>query len=248
MRKVEIIKFCPNCGGAITRINDQLFCKNNTCSEVVFKKILHFVKTMKIKGLGEQTLKKLNVSSINDIYSMKEDNLIEILGEKIGTKIFNEIEKSKNVTLDIFIAAFSIPLVGKTIANKIATKVHSITDINAELCKEAGVGEKATNNLINWLKDEYPQFETLPINTAPIEDKEVNLQVCITGKLNGFTSRNKASEFYSNFGVRVVNSISSKVNYLICDDDSNSSKTNKARELNIPIITTNEFLSIIEEN
>lgn len=242
--KIEILTQCPVCESKLVRINDQLFCQNNLCDAKMFKRIIHYVKAMKIKGLGEKTIEKLGLESINSIYSLSKDYVISELGEKLGIKLYDEIEKSKNTTVDKYITGFGIPLVGKTASEKLAQHTDSIWNIDNKVCKLAGLGEKATNNLLDWILHNKLEFENLPIKTVKgSKQSEATLKVCVTGKLNDFTSREKAKTYLKDYGIQVVSSVSSNIDYLVCDvEGSSSSSVKKAEKLNIPIITMNHLL------
>lgn len=247
--KVSIPDNCPACNSLLERVKDQLFCRNQACSAVSNKKLLHFIKTLKIKHLGEKTVEKLQFTDIWDIYTASEEDFVEVLGEKMGSKIFSEVEKSRVVELPTFIVAMSIPLIGGTAAKKISTVISALPDITVEKCKEAGLGDKATSNLVAWVQESYPDYKDLPIsltNTIVETAPSLNIQVCITGKLNDFSSRSKAKNYLASLGVKVTDSVSSRTTYLICEDGSNSSKVNKAKQLEIPVITINDLIKEIE--
>ncbi len=244
---ILILRQCPNCNSELERVKDQLFCRNSNCSATASKRILHFIKVMKIKGLGEKTLDKLKLESINDIYELTIDNLITIMGDKIGSKLYTEISNSRVIELSIFIASFGIPLIGNSASTKLATAIESLWDIDTEICKKAGLGDKATSNLVAWIAENKEAYCNLPITTtvSNIETPEnILYNVVITGKLNDFASRAKAKQFLESKGIVVLSSLSSKISFLICDTGSKTSSSyKKAIQMNIPIITMNDLLN-----
>lgn len=244
--KIEIPNKCPSCESELTRIKDQLFCTSKSCPAKNSKQVENFAKVLKIKGLGAKTIEKLNLFSIVDIYQQSEDKLIEKLGLKLGTKLYQEIENSKNTNLGTFLAACSIPLIGTTAANKVAMLTNNPLTIDKELCKRAGLGDKATNNLVNWIETEYV-FMDLPVSFKEIQKTAQvnNISVCITGKIKGYT-KNSLTEYLNSLGISVVNSVSSKVDYLLCDELKGSSKENKAISLDIEILTLEQFKEILK--
>jgi len=241
---------CPVCESELERVNDQLFCRNDACDAKSSKRVQHFVKTMKIKGLGPATIEKLDLERINDLYELSLDGMITQLGEKVGTKLFNEIAQSKTIPLATFIQAFGIPLIGNSATTKLAKHTDSLWNIDGTVCANAGLGKVATANLLQWINNNRINYSDLPI-TPVVESKEEVVteelfKVVITGKLNDYSSRNKAKDFLDTNGVTVMSGVSSKVNYLICDlEDSSSSSHTKAEKLNIPIISMNDLLNII---
>lgn len=247
---LTIIEQCPMCDSTLERVNDQLFCRNDNCDAKSSKKIAHFIKTMKIKGLGPATIEKLELESINELYELTLEDLTSILGDKIGNKLYIEITNSKTAPLALYIQAFGIPLIGNSATTKLAKYTDSLWNIDEEVCVNAGLGKVATTNLLQWIKKNEVNYSDLPVTPTVTSKEEVVTEelykVVITGKLNDFSSRNKAKDFLDTKGVTVMSGVSSKVDYLICDlDESSSSSHTKANKLNIPIISMNDLLNII---
>lgn len=239
MKVIEIPTNCPACDSTLELINQQLFCRNSSCPAKSLKNILHYTKTLKIMGLGEKTLEKLDVKSIGELYSYTKEYLIEKLGEKIGTKLYNEIDKSKQTTLANFITAMGIPLIGKTAANKVNSVTTSINEITEELCKKAGLGEKATNNLITWVKTEG-QFLELPITFIEAEPVQSGISVCISGKVPGYT-KNSIKELLLDYNVIVRDNVTKDIDYLITNE-AGTTKVKKAEQYNIQVISFDNFM------
>ena len=82
-------------------------------------------------------------------------------------------------------------------------------------------------------------------NTGPRD--LTGLTFVITGSVEHFKNRNEIKELIEDLGGKVTGSVSKKTHYLINNDSqSTSSKNKKAKELNIPIITEEEFVEMIE--
>ena len=242
---IEIPSTCPSCEGKLELVNEQLFCYNKSCPAQTLKKILHFAKVIGIKGLGEKTLEKLDFETYRDLYEFSESYFVDTLGETIGRKLFKEIQKSKQVPLNTGLAAFGIPLIGETAAKKLSKVCQSLDDICEETCKLAGLGDKATLNLMDWILSE--DALDLPINTR-FEQEQVatpasslGITVCITGKLNNYKNRSDAAKYLGSLGYKVVDSVTKTTNILICEEDKQSSKLTKAQQLNIPIMSIEEL-------
>lgn len=242
--KIEIPITCPSCDSELKLVNEQLFCDNPSCPARSAKSILHYVKTMKIMGLGEKTLEKLNIDNISSLYSLDEENTKTILGEKIGTKILNEIEKSKKLTIGKFLSGMSIPLIGKTAAEKIQNTVTAIEDINRDTCKKAGLGTKATNNLMDWIDNKYYEYENLPIIFEESEPVESGLAVCVSGKVPGYTKA-KIKEELLDYNVTVKDNVTKDLDFLI-SNESGTTKVKKAEQYNIEIISFDKFMEKIK--
>lgn len=247
--QIAIPDKCPSCDYPLQMVNMQLFCKNTACTARASKQLEHFCKIMNIKGMGEKTIEKLGILDITEIYSLSQQDLIDILdSQKLGEKLFIEIQKSINADLNLIIASFGIPLIGTTAANKICLVVTNIDDINKETCKEAGLGDKATANLLNFLSEEFIEIrEYLPFSFKVQTKKEnTGKNICITGKLKSFNKKADAYAELTNLGFTIVESVTKTTNYLVDEEDKNSSKRIKADSLKIPIITN--LLIFIKEN
>jgi len=243
--KIEIPVNCPVCGSKLEMVNDQLFCKSLTCPAKSLKNILHYVKTVKIMGLGEKTLEKLEVESIPELYTYDKEYLVSILGEKIGTKLYNEIQNSTTLTLSKFLHGMGITLIGKTASEKINSVAATIEEINADVCKKAGLGAKATDNLVNWVNKEYIKYKDMPIKFQESEPVTSGLEVCISGKVPGYTKA-KIKEMLLDFNVTVKDSVTKDLDYLI-SNESGTTKVKKAEQYNITILSFDNFMEKINE-
>jgi len=239
--KIKIPTNCPCCEYTLELVNDQLFCRNQACSAQLDKKLEHFCKTLGIKGMGAKTLEKLQLTDITEIYYLELDEIIESLGsEKIAVKLLDEINKSRNSDLATILPAFSIPLVGNTAAQKISKLVQRIDEITTERCRQAGLGEKVTNNLISWLETDFQEMrEFLPFSFT-VDNKPVanvtGKSVCITGKLTSFKTKSEATKALELAGFKVTDSVTKTTDYLVDEDNKGSSKRTKADQLGITII------------
>lgn len=235
---------CPSCGSTLAMVNSQLFCQSKDCPAQTLKRIQHYCRVTKIKGMGEKTLEKLDFETIHDLYEFSVHYYVDKLGETIGRKLFKEVQDSKTIPLNISLAAFSIPLIGETAAKKLSGVCKVFDDISEESCKKAGLGEKATANLIKWI--ESLEYIGLPINftfeTSSSSTETKSISVCITGKLLNFKNRNDAAKYLESLGFEVTDSVTKKTNILIDEEDKASSKRSKAESLNIPIITIEELI------
>lgn len=251
MQKIEIPTTCPCCSYKLEMVNEQLFCRNLSCEAQLGKKLEHFTKTLGIKGFGPKTIEKLGLADITELFYLDRDTVIESLGsEKVADKLLDEIERAKGADLATVLAAFSIPLVGGTASKKIASVVGSIEEITQETCKQAGLGEKVTSNLLSWINLEYPEMkEFLPFSFKFSNVKISNTDgptVCITGKLTSFKTKAEAAKVLEAAGLVVVESVTKTLKYLIDEEDKGSTKRKKAEEYGVTIVTNlKDFVSKI---
>lgn len=241
MQKIEIPTHCPCCSYKLELVTDQLFCRNTACDAQLSKKVEHFVKILGIKGFGPKTIEKLNLADITEIFYLDKDEVAAVLGVKVADKLLDEIERSKQASLATVIASFSIPLIGDTAAKKITEVVTCIDDINFDTCKLAGLGDKATANLMNWLETEFIEIrEFLPFTFKSNRVKSNNAntkRVCITGKLKSFKKKSDAESSLSAAGYTLVDSVTKTTDYLVDEEGKMSGKREKAVQYGITIIT-----------
>ena len=240
--KITIPTNCPCCDYPLEWVNDQLFCKNSSCSAQLGKKLEHFSKTLGIKGLGAKTIEKLELADITELYYLEESDIASALGsERLAEKLVDEINRSRSASLAQVLASFSIPLIGQTASQKISKVVNHIDEITAEKCSEAGLGEKATENLVTWLNTEFPEMrEFLPFsfqsdNQTSTHDAN-SKTVCITGKLQSFKTKQEAYRLLETAGFKITETVTKTLDYLVDESNRSSSKRKRAEELNIKII------------
>jgi len=234
---------CPSCMTQLVWEKDQLFCHNTSCSGKTSKKIEHFASTLKIKGLGPRTVEKLQVKDLYDLYELPLEMMIDALqSEKLAVKLSREIENSKSVELVDLLPAFSIKLIGRTASTKICSVVENIRDITEETCEEAGLGPAATNNLLDWLIEEFTDgYDRLPFKWqqhTKLEQKSADKGVvCITGRLTSYKTKAQATQYLEQQGYLVKSSLTKDVTILINESGIESAKTQAARDKGVIIIT-----------
>jgi len=241
---------CPTCDSLLELVNDQLFCRNTGCEAKSSKMVEHFAKTLKIKGLGPKTIEKLSLNSISDIYSISKSEINNEIGERVGTKLLQQIELSKSVDATQLLPAFSIPLIGRTASKKLFSKIANFSDITMSSCTKAGLGPKSCANLLDWYDREFlHNLEYLPFSfRADVQEptaESIGKSVCITGKLNDFANRSLAKDYLESFGFTVTSSVTKKTDFLVDEEGRKSSKSTKAESLGIPILTIKDIIKEI---
>jgi len=245
LREIEIPEFCPSCDSDLEEVNGQLFCRNSECQAQFTLAIVHFCKVLKIKGLGEKTIEKLDISSLQDLYKLSQETLEVVLGAKIGAKIAYEIEKSRSSDLVVLLQAFNIPSIGEVASKKLCSVITHINEINEETCKKAGLGQVSTTKLLDWLSINLESYLNLPFTfktEVPKDKKSLGITVCITGKLKDYKNREEATSYLTSVGFTVVDSVGVRTNILIDEEGRKSAKLEKAQSLNIPILTIQQLL------
>lgn len=246
-----------------------LHCTNPDCTAKQGKKYTRFVSKagMDIDGLSIQTmLRFMNegfVHEFADIYHLKDHAEVirnmEGFGEKSCENLLAAIEKSRRVKAVSFLYALCIPMIGTDAAKKIIghagfagflermQKGEGFEDID-------GIGPEKSGSMMEWYEDAKNQ-EALShlLEEVEIVQGEVtltkegtckNLTFVITGEVHTFQNRDAFKAYVESQGGKVTGSVSAKTSYLVNNDaESASSKNRKAKELGVPILTEDEFLS-----
>ena len=270
----EIPKICPICGSDTYIKDDFLYCSNPNCEGKFINILDHFVgkKGLDIKGLSKATLQKLInwewIESIPDIFKLYQHKNEWYKKDGFGVKsvdnILLAIEDAKNCELWQFISALSIPLIGSTYAKQIAKRfsdwnefINYVNQPHCDFIHWEGFGYEMSKSLKKFDYSEAQYIinndllhlkNTLYISPEQIQfvNSKLNGKIfVITGKLLTFKNRNEAKQKIENAGGKVVDSVSKKTNYLVNNDiNSTSSKNQKAKSLNIPIITEEQLLDM----
>lgn len=255
--------------------SEVLMCENPDCKGKLLGKLVHATSrnALDIENLSESTIEKfINLgwlTSIKDIYYLKchenEMKTLEGFGKKSVEKLLSSIEKSRNTTLNRFIYSLSIPMIGKTVSKLIAEKVnYSIREFITTMgTKRAvyfssldGISDKKISSIDSYwskhsdmiyeLSKEFT-FESPNIVLDEILNTLQGKTFVVTGSVDHYKNRDELKADIVSRGGTVVGSVSSKISYLINNDiNSTSSKNQKAKSLNIPIISEKEFLSMIQ--
>lgn len=277
---IHVPNRCPVCGEStqIIKENDSevLWCINPECKGKLLGKLTHAVSrnTLNIDGLSEATIQKFIslgwLNSIQDIYYLtkyeKQMKNLDGFGSKSVSKLFDSIEKSRNTTLDRFLYALSIPLVGKTASKVIAEAedyqfesfVRDMTHPGAKFFSHIpGIGDSIINSLDEYFNRECSNVWELGKEFTFETPKKVSLKTSsgkdltgqtfvVTGSLKHFENRDALKEKIESLGGKVSGSISKKVTALINNDvNSTSSKNTKAKSLGVKIMSEDEFLEYI---
>ncbi len=242
MQAIKAPEVCHTCGFKLVWEVDLLYCRNESCSAQLSKKIEHFAKTLKIKGLGPKTIEKMALGNFHEIYLLDEEWISYALkSEKLAKSLMEQIELSKTVTLNMLLPAFSIPLIGKTATDKLSKVIDTIYELTEDKCIEAGLGPTARENLMLWYETEFcDNLYHLPFSFKfeKIARIKVGVEVvCISGKLSSFKTKAEATDALVAKGYYVKPNLTGNVDILVNESGIESLKTKKARESGIMIVT-----------
>lgn len=271
---INIPAVCPICGEPTIIKGENgvrvLYCSNPNCEGKLINRLDHFFgkKGLDAKGLSKATFEKLInwgwIENIKDVFKLKEHKKewekMQGFGEKSVEKILQAIEDCKSCSLDAVISAAGIPLIGKTVGKDLSKRFGSYSEFREavesgfDFTSFGGYGwemHKAISDFdyseLDYIVDNY-----LQIKENVKEDNELKLKdltFCVTGKVHIWKNRDSLSAFIESLGGKVTGSVSKNTNYLINNDiNSTSAKNKKAQELDIPILSEEDFKKIFDIN
>lgn len=242
-----------------------LMCTNPNCAAKKLAQFTHFVsrKCMNIDGLSERTLETLIshgfIHKYKDIYHLSDrrSELIRLdgYGAKSIDNLLESIEKSRNVKLENFITALSIPNIGLSAAKAISKKFNGdhyefiqALSSDYDFSQIDDFGEITNKSLHDWWKSKDPMAELLPIEmNFIVEEKSADnslsgLKFCITGTFS--QSRDELKAILESKGAKFISSVSKNLDVLFVGDKAGS-KLAKAQQLGIKIADENELMKIL---
>lgn len=261
---------CPICGAGLvlTESGIDLKCPNDLCPARNIESLIHFCdrKAMNIEGLGERIIEDFYnmkfITSIIDIYNIKDrkEELIELegFGDKSVNKLLDNIEKSKQNSLEKLLFAIGISGIGEKNAKILAKKFMNIDNLmNAsleDLTNISDVGPILANSIYNFFRNEdniklINDLKNIGMNMnylgAQIKENEelLNKRIVVTGTLKKYT-RDEIQNLIELNGGLWSTSVTKKT-YAVIVGENPGSKYDKAKELNIPIWTEEDFDNVI---
>ncbi len=262
---------CPVCGGEtkIQNMNDTetLYCTNPECAAKKIKSFTLFVSrdALNMEGLSEATLEKfISMGFIHeyaDLFHLTEhrDAIVDMegFGEKSYANLVDSIEKARNTTLPRLIYGLGIANIG--LVNTKMLCRHFDYDLDAlqsakeeELSDIEGVGDVIAGAFVSYMNNPankekidhlLPELHLEKPESSTENQNLAGLSFVVTGTLNSFENRNALKEEIEKRGGKVTGSVTSKTECLINNDvTSSSSKNKKAKELNVPILSEEDFL------
>ena len=268
----QYITHCPECDTKLVRLEGEAkhYCPNyNGCPPQVVGRIQHYIsrKAMDIDGLGGETVallvKEGLINNYSDLYELTVEQVIplERMAEKSAVNLINGIEASKQIPFERVLFALGIRYVGETVAKKLAKHYKSIDALmfasQLDLVTVDEIGERIAESVVAFFSSEenkqiIERLRSFGVQLEISAEKLANQ----TDKLKGQTfvvsgvfetiSRNELKKLIEDNGGKVSSSISSKTTYVVAGDKMGPSKRTKAENLNIPILTENDFLDVLK--
>lgn len=274
-RKVDYLRNCPECGTPLVRKEGEAvhYCPNDEgCPPQIVGKMQHFIsrRAMNIDGLGDETIETFHrnglLNHISDIYTLYRNETalkgMERFGQRSIDNMLAGIEKSKEMPFEKVLFGLGIRYVGETVAKKLAIGMKNIDALASATIEELiaidEIGQRIAESIVEYFanKEHIKQIELLKIAglSFEIEEKVIELAsdrligktFVISGVFETY-SRDELKEMIEANGGKILSGISGKLNYLVAGDNMGPSKLEKATKLNIPIISDDSLLEMINK-
>ena len=270
--KITFVRNCPVCGTPLQRIfGEAAWCCPNKygCRPQITGRIEHFCarRMMNIDGIGEETAEQLYesglVERIGQIYDLTEEKLagLDRFGTKAAQRIMKGIENSRTVPFERVLYALSIPNVGETTAKRLARTVKSMERLLEmtleELTAIPDVGPVIAQNIYDFLREPVNMANINDLRNAGVQlelsaDKMIPAGNSLTGNtivISGtflHHSRDEYKDIIVAHGGKNSGSISKKTSFVLAGENMGPAKLEKCRQLGIPLVSEDEFISMIE--
>lgn len=264
----QMIRECPMCHSKLEKIAGQAdyYCKNPECPKRNIESIIHYVSrdAMNIEGLGDEIVEELYnlgfVKSITDLYSLedKKKAIMEFdgYGEKSLNKIIENIENSKNNSLERLLYGLGIKEIGtktaKLLASEFSTMDMLISATREELESIRDIGSITGKSVVEYFathKDLIEELKHIGINMtykgriAGTNELVTDKKFVITGTITGW-GRNEIKDKLESFNAKVSGSVSKNTDIVIVGANPGS-KYQDALNLGITIWDEAKTLEVL---
>lgn len=252
---------CPECDGKTVFEGENLICTNTAdCPAQIKGRIKNWIKELNLLEWGDTLVEKLveskKVANIADLYLLKVSDIANLdrLGEKTAKKVLDILWANKQVSLEVFLGALSIPMIGqstiKAIMNAGCDDLTKFGQLGSrEFEQVPGVGPTKAKFLADGLRHNQKLILQLLKNGVEIKARAVGAltgkSVCFTGSMKN--KRPVLEKMAADAGADVKGSVGKGLTYLvIADPNSTSSKAQAARKLGTTLISEEDFLELVK--
>ncbi|MCK4745757.1 MAG: NAD-dependent DNA ligase LigA, partial [Bacteroidales bacterium] len=266
----RFIDSCPECETKLVRREGEVahYCPNEYgCPPQIKGRIEHFIsrRAMDI-GAAEATIDQLFreglIHDAGDLYKLSKEEVegLERFAEKSASNLISSIADSLQVPFERVLYALGIRFAGETVARKLAGHFGSLDQLRSatyeELVNAEEVGEKIAESIIQYFKDPQNQRLLEKLEAAGLQFQAKNSSTSASNKLEGLTfvisgifrkhSRDELKQIIEENGGKNAGSISSRTSYLLGGEGIGPSKMKKVEELEIPVLSEEDFLKMLE--
>lgn len=250
------------CGAPLVRQGPDLFCtQKGNCSLQEQESLAYFVAALGMLGISDKIVLKLRqagfVKEPADFFKLKKEDLLQLEGfaEKSSENVIKTIQDHTKVPLASFLTALGLKRGGAVKCAEVAKKYKTLSGVRTldpnELMLEKGWAEKSAQDFVQSIQEKNKIIDHLLQYVEVLEDHSgqkssaqkdhpyYGKQICITGTLS--KPRDEYKTMLMAVGAKLVSAVTSKTDFLVCNEPSQSSKYKEAQKLGIPVVTESEF-------
>ncbi len=267
----EYITHCPECNTELIRNEGEAnhYCPNEvSCPPQVVGRIQHFIhrKAMDINGMGDETVQMLFekglIHNLADLYDLKYEEVVKLdrMAEKSAQNLIDGILDSVRIPYHRVLFGLGIRYVGETVAKKLAARFKTIEQLQTasleDLLLTDEIGDRIAQSIITYFKNPYHVSNIERLKNAGLQlentEKELVLEssalvgksIVISGVFSQY-SRDEMKAMIESHGGKNASGITGKTDYVVVGENMGPAKLEKAKQLNIPILSEDEFLKLI---
>ncbi len=261
--KVNLPNQCPSCGSKTVKSGVNLLCTGDSCRGRDIQEISSWIRKTGIDGIGGKSLEKLYdtglVKHFSDLYSLTEDQLVNLLGRN-GTKILASIDETRELPFRTFLAGLGIEKLGRTMGKKLANSFNNLDELKKasmeELMKLEGISditarfihggirqtERYEKLFKNGLKIIYPGKKDTQIANQRETQQVISLKIYVTGKVEEYT-KVELQELLEKKGIAWGSGVTKSLDYLVLAEKPGKKRQEQADALGVKMIGWEEFYS-----
>ena len=267
----QMPEHCPECQTPVVKTADDAMhrCPNAACPSQFFELLKHFVSrgAADIDGLGERwcgiLIEQGMVRDLADLYRLEKEQLLALdrMGDKLATRILDNIEASKTRPLARLLFGLGIFNVGREMAELLTQRFDDVDALSnagvEELTEIPGIGPKIAESIVAYFQTPANRavlqklaaagvvLRQEPRPAAPAGERPLaGLNFVVTGTLDSF-SRSEAEGRIKQLGGKIAGSVTKNTSYVVVGA-SPGSKAAAAEKLGTPVLDEAAFRQLLE--
>ena len=240
---------CPTCKKQLIIKSKDLICTNPSCFDKNIYEVSHFFTSMGVENISDKTFETIGVNNISYMYDVRKEILQALpgIGEKKAEIILSEIKKTLTTKPEKLLAAFGLPLIGKTLSKQLCSKFTIDELFNIKDPEILGLGPITSRSLIDNIGKCKDLYEFLKTKGLQFVEEDVSTKLLkgmiftLTGE--GPMKRSEIQKLIEGLGGE-VKGIGKDTGYLVTNDpESNSGKMKSAKKFGTNVISYDELFS-----
>lgn len=261
---IEYPTVCPSCGSELQYSDGCLYphCPNAECDEILYNKMLHFLKQLEIKHLSLKTIAKFGLKGVRDIVNLKDDD-----GAVKRRFIKDVYDKMFGADRETLLSAFdyngvSTLLIGRMLSHYGFERLVTSTAEDLKCDLPFGIGEKTVDRFVDGYREIEPclrlitsderyhgnrESRAVKQKRAVVSELLNGFGFAVTGSLRGMSRKQFEDSVWANGG-RYCSSVSKSTTYLVTNETAMTAKMKNATAIGVKVINEEQFMKMLGGN